>query len=158
MDSLAEKGSFDPLLGDAAPRSPVEPAGDAPGERIQSLPLLLIGDHARDLGVSGIRVDRPRDRFEPDTGLHRERELMDEVARPLRDDRGAKDAISPPAGEHLCEPRLLALDDGAVDLVHRLTVQVVGDPAADRLLFVEADSGELRARERAPGKDGKVYF
>src|SRR6202007_1469896 len=35
-------------------------------------------------------------------------------------------------------------------------IQVIGEPAADALSLVETDSGELRAREGAPGQNGEV--
>src|SRR5262249_28922870 len=110
FDVIAVAVSRRDFLKAALPCPPVEPRGGPTRQSREAALLLLVAEPARDLGIGRVDVHGLGDGFEADTRLHSQRELVDEIAGALGDDRRAEDTIGALRDQHLREAGLFAVN------------------------------------------------
>src|SRR5689334_8038496 len=105
------------------------------------------------LGLRVVGVDNADERTQADTRHHGERNLVDHVTRMTSDDSRTEHPIGAFFDVDLDEAGVLAVGDGAIDIVHRDRESLHWNTLSIRLAHVQAYMGDFGIGERAPRND-----
>src|ERR1700677_5179775 len=131
--------------------SPVKPHAQHPAaQRRQTTLVVVIRGHSDGFGLCRIRSHHLGQLLQAYPRNHRQRYLIDHLTGMPSDDCGAEYLVATITNVDFHKTTLLAVDDGAVDVMHWDGKGLDPDVAFPRLFDIETAMGNLRVGVSAP--------
>src|ERR1700686_3002193 len=136
----------------------MEPPAQQPAtQRRQPGLVVMLRGHPDGFGLRRIGADHLGQLLQADAGHHRQRYLVDHLAGMSCDDGGAEYLVAAVTNVDLHEPAILAIENGAIYVMHRHSEGLDWNVAFARLSDVKTHVRDFRIRVGAPGNGQRAH-
>src|ERR1700694_5745264 len=136
----------------------MEPRAQQPAtQRRQPGLVVMLRGHPDGFGLRRIGADPLAQLLQADAGHHRQRYLVDHLAGMSCDDGGAEYLVAAVTNVDLHEPAILAIENGAIHVMHRHSEGLDWNVAFARLSDVKTHVRDFRIRVGAPGNGQRTH-